>query len=153
MNKLKTGESFDLIVFQQIILKMTGMECLEDITDKQLLALSGGTTLGQEGSFIGSKVTKEQTKATKRLRDTLLKKDAHGEDMAMPMLILTAQQRASIAFGPKMENAHRKLIGELFDQSTETLQQRVKYYAGVSSLSPIVESNRLLVALCLNYSV
>lgn len=123
MNKLKTREGFDLIVFQDFIKQMTGMERVEDVPDEHLLALAGGSTLAEEGSFGGSKVTKEQTKATGRLRKVLLAHDSNGEDFALPLLLLIAQQLSSMVFGSKMEDQNLKLVGDLYDKCTETLTQ------------------------------
>lgn len=53
MNKLKSRESFDLIIVKELITRMAGIECVEDATSDQLAALAGGDTLRQEGgSFI-----------------------------------------------------------------------------------------------------
>eukprot|EP00039_Didymoeca_costata_P006912 m.94541 g.94541 ORF g.94541 m.94541 type:complete len:1452 (+) comp13451_c0_seq1:1253-5608(+) len=122
-NKLKTHESYDLLVLQEIIKKMTGMERLEDVTDDQLRALTGGEALAQEASFMSSKVSKDQRRATVRLRNTLLEKDKSGEDLAIPLLILIAQQLNLIIFGKKQETMHLKLLTSVYDQIQETLVQ------------------------------
>ena len=48
VNQLKAGKSYDLLILQEIIQKMTGIEVAEDITDDQLAAMSGWETLRQE---------------------------------------------------------------------------------------------------------
>jgi THO complex subunit 2 len=123
INKLKAREGFDLVVFQDIIKKLTGMERVEDVTDVQLLAMTGGLVLAEAGSFGGSKVTKEQSRATTRLKATLLDLDDNGEDLAVPTLILIAQQLSAIVFDPTMAKANLKLVSELYDQCSETFGQ------------------------------
>ena len=48
MNKLKSRESFDLLVLKELITKMAGFETTEDTDDVQLAATSGGDTLRSE---------------------------------------------------------------------------------------------------------
>ena len=153
MNKLKTREGFDLIVFQDLIKQLSGMQRDEDVTDEHLLALAGGSTLAEEGSFGGSKLTKHQLKATTRLRKVLLNRDSKGQDFALPLLILIAQQLSSMVFGPKMEDQNLKLVGDLYDKCTETLTQftafmtrHVKpedYVARIPSVKELCETYKL----------
>ena len=121
-NKLKTQESGDLLVFQEIIKNMSNMETLEDMTEVHLEAQKGGAILTEENSY-SAKATKTQKRAIGRLRKTLLEKTEDGEDLAVPLVILTGQQLNSIVYKKEHEDAHVKLVSTLYDQCHETLQQ------------------------------
>lgn len=49
-NQLKMEKSLDLFILKEIIQKMAGI-CFDEMTDDQLLALSGGEVLKNEGNF------------------------------------------------------------------------------------------------------
>lgn len=133
-NKLKSEESFDLLVLKQLIEKMSGMETAEgefvpvqpsssaclppyplitplplshtlaDLTDEQMQALSGGETLRAEAGSFA------QSKNTKERKKAIarLREAILQEQLAIPLLLLIAQQRnwlaASLQFGEDNNN-------------------------------------------------
>ena len=52
-NKLKTGNSLDLLLLKEVVQKMSGIEANEEVTDDQLAALAGGELLRTEGGYFG----------------------------------------------------------------------------------------------------
>ena len=81
MNKLKTNETYDLVVLKELITNMSGMEATEDATAGQLEALSGGPVLCELGGSFALDDTpagvKEKKKATSRLRAALCHPDVN----------------------------------------------------------------------------
>ncbi|EDQ84834.1 uncharacterized protein MONBRDRAFT_34529 [Monosiga brevicollis MX1] len=117
-NKLKVNETFDLIILKDLIMAIASIESVEDMTEDQLEAMSGGPTLRAEGgSFISTRQTRDRRKAVARLRAAL--KD---DSMAIPLLILMGQQRESLVFHSD-ESLHLKLLGDTYDQLQQTLIQ------------------------------
>lgn len=107
-NQLKLEKSLDLLVLKEIIQKMAGIESTEEVTNDQLLAMSGGELLKAEGGYFNQ--VRNTKKSSVRLKDALLK-----SNLAMPLCILMAQQRSCILYG-EQENSHIKLVGKLYDQ-------------------------------------
>lgn len=113
-NQLKIEKSLDLFILKEIIQKMAGI-CTDEMTDDQLLALSGGEVLKNEGGYYNQ--VRNTRKSSMRLKEALLE-----SNLAMPLCILIAQQRNCIVF-VEQDHSHLKLIGKLYDQCQETLVQ------------------------------
>lgn len=113
-NQLKMEKSLDLFILKEIIQKMAGI-CTDEMTDDQLLALSGGEVLKNEGGYFNQ--VRNTRKSSIRLKEALLE-----SNLAMPLCILIAQQRNCIVF-VEQDHSHLKLIGKLYDQCQETLVQ------------------------------
>ena len=114
-NQLKSKRSLDLLILKEVVLKMSGIEAAEDMTDEQIDAMAGGELLRQEaGSFNQVKNTK---KSSQRLKDALI-----DNNLAVPLCLLMAQQRNCVVY-QETENSHLKLVGILFDQCQDTLVQ------------------------------
>lgn len=122
-NQLKANKSYDLYVLREVIQKMAGIEVSEEITSDQLLAMSGGELLRQEGGcFTQIRNTK---KSSGRLMESLTE-----HDLAIPLCLLMAQQRFGIIFlatDPQADKRHTKLIGKLYDQCQDTLVQFLSF--------------------------
>lgn len=122
-NQLKANKSYDLYVLREVIQKMAGIEVSEEITADQLLAMSGGELLRQEGGcFTQIRNTK---KSSGRLMESLTE-----HDLAIPLCLLMSQQRFGIIFlanDPQADNRHTKLIGKLYDQCQDTLVQFLSF--------------------------
>lgn len=113
-NQLKMEKSLDLFILKEIIQKMAGI-CTDEMTDDQLLALSGGEVLRNEGGYFNQ--VRNTRKSSMRLKEALLE-----SNLAWPLCILIAQQRNCIVFEDQ-DHSHLKLIGKLYDQCQETLVQ------------------------------
>jgi THO complex subunit 2 len=118
-NQLKAGKSFDLLILKEVVQKMTGIEVSEEATPEQLLAMTGGELLRQEGGYFTA--VRNTKKSSQRLKECLLE-----QTLAIPLCLLMAQQRSAILFPPLKPGApeyerhsdkrHLKLIGKLYDQ-------------------------------------
>ena len=120
-NQLKNKRSLDLLILKEVVLKMSGIEAAEEMTDEQIDAMAGGELLRQEaGSFNQIKNTK---KSSQRLKDALI-----DNNLAVPLCLLMAQQRNCVVY-KETENDHLKLVGNLFDQCQDTLVQFGQFLA------------------------
>ena len=120
-NQLKSKRSLDLLILKEVVLKMSGIEAAEDMTDEHIDAMAGGELLRQEaGSFNQIKNTK---KSSQRLKDALI-----DNNLAVPLCLLMAQQRNCVVY-QETENSHLKLVGILFDQCQDTLVQFGQFLA------------------------
>ena len=50
-NQLKSKRSLDLLILKEVVLKMSGIEAAEDMTDEHIDAMAGGELLRQEARF------------------------------------------------------------------------------------------------------
>jgi THO complex subunit 2 len=90
-NQLKSKRSLDLLILKEVVLKMSGIEAAEEMTDEQIDAMAGGELLRQEaGSFNQIKNTK---KSSQRLKDALI-----DNNLAVPLCLLMAQQRNCVVY-------------------------------------------------------
>ena len=72
-NQLKNKKSLDLLILKEIVLKMSGIEASEEMTNEQIDAMAGGDLLRQEaGSFNQIKNTKKSSQRLKVNSKTLL---------------------------------------------------------------------------------
>lgn len=120
-NQLKNKRSLDLLILKEVVLKMSGIEAAEEMTDEQIDAMAGGELLRQEaGSFNQIKNTK---KSSQRLKDALI-----DNNLAVPLCLLMAQQRNCVVY-QETDKDHLKLVGNLFDQCQDTLVQFGQFLA------------------------
>ncbi|CAD6188020.1 unnamed protein product [Caenorhabditis auriculariae] len=113
-NQLKCCKSVDLLLLREVIQSMSWVESSTAATQEHVEALSGGEVLRQEaGGYSNAK----NKRASQRLRDSLLT-----GDLATGMCILVAQQRDHVIFEDS-KTLPLKLVGELVDQCSDTLQQ------------------------------
>ena len=85
-NKLKTGNSLDLLLLKEVVQKMSGIEANEEVTDDQLAALAGGELLRTEGGYFGQ--IRNVKKPSTRLRETLI-----NHKLALPLCLLMSTHR------------------------------------------------------------
>lgn len=126
INQLKNRKSFDLLILQEIVQKMCGIEVLSEVNDLQLEAMSGGDLLRQEAGYFNP--IRNIKKCANRLKEALAD---HG--LILPLCILLSQQRDYIVFTDfieqketgnlQTEKRHLKLTGCLYDQSQDSLVQ------------------------------
>ncbi|XP_050689638.1 THO complex subunit 2-like isoform X2 [Eriocheir sinensis] len=118
-NQLKAEKSIDLLIMREIVQKMGGTDTLEDLTPDQLDAMCGGELLRREaGQYQQERNTK---RSSVRLKEALLE-----HELAVPLLLLTAQQRSSVVYN-QTESPHLKLVGKLYDQCQDTMVQFGSY--------------------------
>ena len=120
-NQLKIKRSLDLLILKEVVLKMSGIDAAEELTEEQIEAMAGGELLRQEaGSFNQIKNTK---KSSQKLKDAVI-----DNNLAVPLCLLMAQQRNCVVY-QETENSHLKLVGNLFDQCQDTLVQFGQFLA------------------------
>lgn len=130
-NQLKAEKSVDLLLLQEILQKMGGTDTTEDLTAEQIEAMTGGEILRREaGTYQQERNTK---RSSQRLKEVLLQ-----NNLAIPLLLLIAQQRSCIVYN-QTEAPHLKLVGKLYDQCQETLAQFGAYLFQVVSLEELSE--------------
>jgi THO complex subunit 2 len=102
VNTLTDGQSLDLLVLKEIILRATGAEALEDLSDAQIDAMAGGGVLREEAisALAGPNSLPARTKARgiARLKDALARGVASMESLTVPLLVRIAKLRSQIAF-------------------------------------------------------
>lgn len=126
INQLKNRKSYDLLILQEIVQKMCGIEVLSEVNDLQLEAMAGGDLLRQEAGYFNP--IRNIKKCANRLKEALAD---HG--LILPLCILLSQQRDFIVFSDQAEREkemfntaekrHLKLTGCLYDQCQDSLVQ------------------------------
>lgn len=119
LNQLKLCKSYDMLLLREIIQNMSWIESIGGATREQIEALGGGDLLKQEAG--GYSTQTKNKKAAQRLRDALLK-----GDLAIGLCISIAQQKDHIIYH-ESQNLPLKLVGEMVDQCSDTLQQLVSF--------------------------
>ncbi|KZT54519.1 hypothetical protein CALCODRAFT_485477 [Calocera cornea HHB12733] len=121
-NNLKSNQLHNLVVLEEFIVKMSGIEAYSNLSDAQVLAMAGGKNLRIEGvstSVFGVLATKPQAfqKSSQRFIDML-----QSADYALPLLVLLAQARQLCCFVAADKDAPKKLA-DLFDNCQRVLFQ------------------------------
>lgn len=128
INQLKNRKSYDLLILQEIVQKMCGIEVLSEVNDLQLEAMAGGDILRQEAGYFNP--IRNIKKCATRLKEALAD---HG--LILPLCILLSQQRDYIVYSDQAEREkemaifnpaekrHLKLTGSLYDQCQDSLVQ------------------------------
>ncbi|PWN35879.1 uncharacterized protein FA14DRAFT_172477 [Meira miltonrushii] len=126
-NQLKENNIKDLVIIRELILKMAGIEPLQNLSDSQVAALTGGRMLRMEAMMIANAGIATKTRLALRKSSSRLLHALKQSMMIMPLLILIAQQRqACIHLVPDSE-AHLKYLGNLFDTCQEILFQYIEF--------------------------
>ncbi|XP_046462937.1 THO complex subunit 2-like isoform X2 [Daphnia pulex] len=124
-NQLKAQKSSDLIILQEMVHKMGGIEASEQTTKEHMEAMQGGKLLRAEVAHFGPVLVNK--KAAQRLKETLLE-----SNLAITLCHIIAQQRDKWnkrLKNQETENNHLKLEGKLYDQCQDTLVQLGKFLA------------------------
>jgi THO complex subunit 2 len=130
IDQLKMKKSCDLLIMQEIVQKMSGIEVLSEVNDLQLEAMAGGDLLRQEAGYFNP--IRNIKKCANRLKEALAD---HG--LILPLCILLSQQRDYIVYADQVEREqqrndggggsgekkHLKLIGSFYDQCQDSLVQ------------------------------
>lgn len=152
-NQLKANNSKDLVIISELILKMSGIEPLANLADKQIAALSGGRLLRMEAMMTasagpGTSVRQGIRRTGARLMDALRE-----SRLAVALLVLIAQQRqVCVHLVPETE-AHLRYLGNLADSCQEVLFQYIEFLYSQLELSAYAELVPNLRDLCCRFSV
>jgi THO complex subunit 2 len=117
-DQLYRGNSTDLVILKELISEMAGIVPDTDFSDKELLAMSGGSVLRKQ-TLIGLKDRRfESIRTGDRLMRALVETNLAGE-----LLISIAQFRQSAIYRISDEDAHIKMLATMIDDAQSTLAQ------------------------------
>lgn len=117
MNKLKDGQSFDLLILRELIRNMSGIEITKDISMDSILRTCGGPYL-QSLYSNSTRLALEYTKSAMRLRKSLESCSAT-TSVACSVLILIAKCEQTIV--PKICSDQLKFISQWYDECHDVL--------------------------------
>lgn len=162
-NQLKSSESLDLLVLWELVSCMTGIAPVFDISDSQLDALAGSETLlaqvvssqqtdGGGGAGSGGKGYNERAvqRNTQRLL-RLLSVGPKEQQLALPLLLLLAQQRKLITLNPP--SSHLKLVAELYDKCQEATVQYAEFLRRALSPAEYADLMPSITDLAVEYRI
>ncbi|KAK3866040.1 hypothetical protein Pcinc_028398 [Petrolisthes cinctipes] len=144
-NQLKAEKSIDLLILREIVQKMGGTDTLEDLTPDQLDAMCGGELLKREAGWYQQE--RNTKRSSVRLKEALL--DNH---LAVPLLLLMAQQRSSVVYN-QTESPHLKLVGKLYDQCQDTMVQFGSYLSQVVTIQELTDRLPTIGTLLSEYHI
>jgi THO complex subunit 2 len=118
-NQLEKGSAVDLIVLREVINSMAGIVMSDaNITESQIQSLSGGEVLRQLTLLQLYDKRHESRSQARRLMKALTE-----PNLIAKLLILIAQERQTCLFKIADQDAHLKLLGNLFDEIHRVLAQ------------------------------
>ncbi|KZW03863.1 hypothetical protein EXIGLDRAFT_715906 [Exidia glandulosa HHB12029] len=152
VNRLRAQEVMEIIVLRELIAKMTGMQPPENMSEQQIVALSGGPILRIEAIASETRgILLEKpllhTRAMERFMTGL-----NSQGMAKALLVLIAKQRQLCLF-TSSNVRHLKALSTLYDSVHQVLTLFIDCLA--TGLSPSVYSALLpsYKDLCQKYSM
>ena len=120
-DQLRKGNSTDLIILEEITKSMAGILSDANLNDAQVWAMAGGELL-QAQTILQLHDRRHESKTTaKRLMKSLT-----DSRMAGQIIVSLAQERQTGIFRIEEQNAHPKLLGNLFDQLHRILTQYIE---------------------------
>jgi THO complex subunit 2 len=141
--QLRQGNSTDLIVLENLITSMGGIVSDASFNDAQTQAMGGGKLLQSQTMLqLGDK--RNDTKGgTKRLMRALTE-----TKLAAELLISISQERKTCVFKVPEEDAHLKLLGNLFDEIHRILTQYLdllRHNLSVEDFNKLVPDAKTLI--------
>ncbi|KAG9026250.1 THO complex subunit 2 [Tulasnella sp. JGI-2019a] len=155
VHRLRATSSKEVLVLKEIIGTMTSIEPLVDLNDQQVLAFGGGPRLCTEvisQSTRGSRssaVRRDNVEGMGRLKRSLM----NGQKLALPLLIVLAQYRATCSYRVKTEEMHPKYLSSLFDESHAVLYQYTDFLCTALPQEQYAELVPSLADLCVKYGI
>lgn len=117
-NQLRRSNTVDLIILKEIITSMAGIVSETNLNENQLQGLAGGDVLK---TLIMASVSDRRHEA--KITGKRLLKCLTNADLVAELLILIAQQRQICIYSVPEEDAHLKLLGNMFDEIHAVLSQ------------------------------
>jgi len=142
--QLKCNNVIDLVILKELIQKMSGIETTENLSDSQLDALAGGETLKKEA--YNAEHLKNTKKSSNRLIHTLT-----SYNLITPLFISLCQQRSICVYNTSL--THLKLIGNMFDQTNDTMMQYAEFLMANTDKHSYSKSIPSIKELCNNYYI
>ncbi|PWN24056.1 hypothetical protein BCV69DRAFT_279956 [Microstroma glucosiphilum] len=152
-NQLKANNSKDLVIVCELVLKMSGIEPLANLADKQIAALSGGRSLRMEAMMAAN--AGPGTPARQQIRRTgarLMASLRHSR-LDVALLLLIAQQRQVCVHLVPEQEAHLRYLGNLADSCQEVLFQYVEFLHSQVEPAAYAELVPNLRALCVRFDI
>ena len=149
MNKLKDGQSLDLLVLRELIHSMSGIEIMKDFSMDSVLRTCGGPYL-QSLYSNSSSVALEYTKSTMRLRKALQSSSAT-MPVACSLFILIVKCEQTII--PKLCSKQLKFISQWYDECHHVLLLYVSFLRLAYTESECVHIFRSIWSLVEDYNV
>jgi THO complex subunit 2 len=116
--QLRQGNSTDLIVLEEITTSMAGIVSDTSFNETQVLGMAGGEVLQSQTMLQLLDRRHESTTTAKRLMKSLVEPRLAGQ-----LLTSIAQERQTCVYKIPEEDAHLKLLGNLFDEIHRVLTQ------------------------------
>jgi len=142
--QLQCDNVIDLVILKELIHKMSGIEITENLSDSQLDALAGGETLKREA--YNAEHLKNTKKSSSRLIHTLT-----SYNLIAPLLISLCQQRSICIYNTSL--SHLKLIGNMFDQTSDTMMQFAEFLMANTDKHNYSKSIPSVKELCNSYYI
>ena len=117
-DQLRQGNSTDLIILEEMTKSMAGLVSDTNFNEAQVLAMAGGDLL-QGQTMLQLLDRRHESKTTARR----LMKSLTDSRLAGQVLISLAQERQTGIYKVEEQNAHPKLLGNIFDQLHRILVQ------------------------------
>ena len=117
LRQLKRFKSLDLLILEEIIAKMTGVEVVQDFSDAALRAMGGSDTLRTRARAALGSSGGVKKRSIVRLRSVL-----EEGGFTIPLLVKTAQQRNLVLLQQPGEK-HLKLLTHTYDEATSVFIQ------------------------------
>lgn len=134
--QLRQANSTDLIVLEEIVKSMAGIVSDSSFNEAQVLAMAGGDLLQAQTMLQLLDKRHESKNTAKRLMKSLTDSKLAGQ-----VLVSIAQERQTCIFKIEEEEAHPKLLGNLFDQLHRIF---IQYYELLRSNLSIKDFDRFV---------
>ena len=150
--QLIQGNSTDLIILNEFLSSMGGIEDFINFTEYQVLSLAGGPCLRRHTLIRAQDKRFDSVKSSQRLMEALKK-----SDLAAVLLITLAQYRQNVIYQIPEDEAHIKYLSDTVDKSHAALTRyvdflwsnldQVAFDALIPSIPDLVKSYGLDVSL------
>ncbi|KAL6079090.1 THO complex subunit 2 [Balamuthia mandrillaris] len=140
-NQLNENSTLELIILNELIANMAGIDATVDLSDTQISALAGGPTVKLESAPLKPVIRQQTCEALL----TALKKG----NLVVPLFILLAQQRGNIVYNSDVN--HLKVLGDIYDKCQNTLIQYVEFLSAHLKSTDYGAIAPSLVQLCKDY--
>ncbi|KAG4301413.1 hypothetical protein PCK1_002339 [Pneumocystis canis] len=148
VNQLKASNTFDLVVLRELIAQMAGILPPTNLSESQLQGLAGGEYLKQMAMSLIYDLKIISSKSSLRLLRALIE-----PNLAGPLLILIAQQRHVCIYRLSDNDAHLKLLANLFDECQNVLIQYVEFLTINLDFDEFSKLLPTIPEMCLKYGI
>lgn len=140
----------DLVILKEIITAMAGIVTESNLSETTLQALAGKETLRSLAlvTFQDRRNEREAKASGKRLVRCL-----SNADLIAQLLILIAQQRQTCVYNVREEDAHLKLLGNIYDEIHTVLAQYIDLLRFQLQPADYAQKIPMLDELCLKYGI